>query len=72
MRDGRHEVDVGLHGALVVDLLANAFDGRVGRIAIGFELEHPGAGLLATVQLGVGDRHPRGKSADACDDERIP
>ena len=59
--DRRNEVDVGLHGALVVDLLANAFDGLVGRIAVRFELEHPGAGLLATVQLGVGDGHPRGE-----------
>jgi hypothetical protein len=38
---GRDEVDIGLHGALVVDLLLNAPHGIVCRIAVGFEFDTP-------------------------------
>jgi hypothetical protein len=69
---GREEVDVGLHGALVVDLLLDAPDGRVGRITIGFEFEHAGAGFMAGRFGGVGHRHPRGDRAGRHDNEMNP
>jgi hypothetical protein len=56
---GGKVVDKGLHGALVVDLLLNAPDGCVGRITVGFEFEHAGAGLMTGQFVCVDQRHPR-------------
>ncbi len=47
--DGGNKVNIGLHGALVVDLGTQTADGFVRRIAVGFELDRAGAGFLAAL-----------------------